>query len=334
MGRTSHSTNRRRRAIGALIIGALTLTACGGDDDSSDDSAAEEPAAEPTSEEPAADGGLAIGGGDTAADDEAGGGSSGDVSFDLGQIGRDVIIELRVVVSSDDIQRSVAAVSARAATLGGGVASSDVDYGNPARGERGYAVLVVKVPPAEVDALLAGIEQTGTIQSLDQSAQDVTEQLVDLDVRIANARESVENVRGFMERAEDLTDLVALESELTRRQTELERLEAQQRNLSERVAFSTVTIEIVPTESVPEPPDEADDTIGDAFRKGWDGFTGAVWGIAYVLAVLAPFLALAAVVGLVAVLVLRHRRRTAEPGPSVISSASGPPPGPQPEEST
>lgn len=333
MGTTPHSSNRRRRAIGALIIGALTLAACGGDD-SSNDSAAEAPAAEPASEEPADDGGFAIGGGDTATtDDEAGGGSSGDVSFDLGRIGRDVIVELRVVVSSDDIPRSVAAVSARAATLGGGVASSNVDYGNPARGERGYAVLVVKVPPAEVDALLSGIEQAGTIQSLDQSALDVTEQLVDLDVRISNARESVANVRGFMERADDLTDLVSLEFELTRRQTELERLLAQQRNLSERVAFSTVTIEIVPTDSVPVPPDETDDTIGDAFRKGWDGFTGAVWGIAYVLAVLAPFLALAAVVAVVALLVVR-RRRTPDPGPSVNSSASDPPPGPQPEETT
>lgn len=190
------------------------------------------------------------------------------------------------------------------------MASSDVNYGNPATdgADGGYAVLVVKVPPAEVDALITGIEQTGTIQSINQSAQDVTEQLVDLDVRIANARESVENVRDFMERAENLNDLVTLESELTRRQTELERLEAQQRNLSDRVAFSTVTVEIVPTASVPAADDDADDTIGDALRRGWDGFTTAIWGVGYVLAVLLPFLVVAALVGLVAVAATRRRR--------------------------
>jgi hypothetical protein len=198
------------------------------------------------------------------------------------------------------------------------VASSDVNFGNPAFDgpDGGYAVLVVKVPPAAIDDLISGIEQTGTIQSINQSAQDVTEQLIDLDVRISNARESVENVRGFMERADDLSDLVTLESELTRRQTELERLEAQQRNLGERVAFSTVTVEIIPTAAVPDLPDDGDDSIGAAFRQGWDGFTGMIWGIGYVLAVLAPFLAAAVVVAVPTLLVIRRRRRGAAPSPT------------------
>ena len=117
-------------------------------------------------------------------------------------------------------------------------------------------MLVVKVPPQSVDSLLAGLDDTGTVQSINQSAQDVTEQLIDLDVRIDNARQSVANVREFMDRTENLNELVALEGELTRRQTDLEQLEAQQRNLSDRVALSTVTIEVVPTASVPEPIDD------------------------------------------------------------------------------
>lgn len=331
MGSTAHITGRRR-TIGALIVvGGLTLTACagGGDDSAADEAAADEPAAEPTATVPAMERPA-----DEPTDSAAGGGgvAGGDVTIDLGQIGRDVIVEMYVTVSSDDIERSVSSVTARAAALGGGVASSQVDYGDPASDEPGdeYAVLVVKVPPEAVDDLITGIEQTGTIRSINQSAQDVTEQLVDLDVRIANARESVENVRAFMERAEDLNDLVTLEAELTRRQTELERLEAQQRNLSERVAFSTVTVEIVPTASVPEPMVDEDDTIAGAFRQGWDGFTTMIWGIGYVAAVLLPFLAAAAVIGLVVLLVLRRRRRTS----NVSSAASDTPPVPQPDETT
>lgn len=339
MGRTSHSTSGRHRAIGALITaGALTLSACssGGDDDSSDiaasEPASEEPAGRSTTDD-ASDRG--VGGGDTDEGEPVEPGVPvGGTAIDLGQVGEDVIIEMHVTVSSDDIQRSVSSVSARAAALGGGVASSDVNYGNPATDgpNSGYAVLVVKVPPAAVDDLISGIERTGTIQSLDQSAQVVTEQLVDLDVRIANARESVENVRAFMERAENLNDLVTLESELMRRQTELEQLEAQERNLSERVAFSTVTVEFVPTAAVPTPPDDEDDTIADAFGRGWDGFATMIWGIGYVLAVLLPFLVVGALVGLVALWMGRRRRAAAHP--IVSSSASGPPTGPEPDENT
>lgn len=241
----------------------------------------------------------------TAAEGTAG------TDFDLGVVGRDVIIEMRVVLSSDDIQRTVASVMAAASTLGGGIASSDVNYGEAGQlGSGGFAVLVVKVPPTAIDRLIDGLDDTATVQSISQSAQDVTEQLVDLDVRIRNARESVDNVRGFMDRTENLDELVSLEAELTRRQTDLERLEAQQRNLSERVALSTVTIEIVPSATVPEPVIEEDRSIADAFSDGWNAFTAVLFGLAFVLAASAPFLLAALLVAMVAWSVVRRRDET------------------------
>ena len=50
-----------------------------------------------------------------------------------------------------------------------------------------YANLVVKVPPEGEDRLLAGLDDTGTVLSISRSAQDVTEQLIDLDARIGTA---------------------------------------------------------------------------------------------------------------------------------------------------
>lgn len=316
MGSKTTTRNGRapRRGPAALILaGALALTACGGDDDSAATDSAEPAIGEMTANESVSgdvgdsdDGFIASDdSGDAAATDRTAEGG-----FDIGVVGRDVIIEMRVVVSSDDIERTVASVMASAATLGGGVASSDVNYGNDAvTGSQGYAVLVVKVPPESVDRLLSGLDDTGTVQSINQSAQDVTEQLVNLDVRIRNARQSVANVREFMDRTENLNELVTLESELTRRQTELEQLEAQQRNLSDRVALSTITIEVVPTASVPEPPaePEADDGIGDALESGWDAFTALVFGIGFVLAATLPFLVSGLLLALVAWLLVRRR---------------------------
>ncbi len=271
-----------------VLVAVLGLAACGGDDESSAPAATE---AALNVEQSGGDAAITMdadGAQDNAAAGDASvGGEPG--SIDLGTIGRDVIVEMRVVMSTDDVQRSVSSISARASALGGGVASSEVDFGLQDGPERsGYAVLVVKVPPGAVDDLIAALGDTGTVQSLNQSALDVTEQLVDLDVRIENARASVANVREFMNRAENLSELVTLEAELTRRQTELEQLEAQQRNLSDRVALATVTVEIVPTASVPVI--EPDDGIGDAFGDGLRAFAAVVYGIVLVLAVLAPFL--------------------------------------------
>lgn len=309
----------------AGLVAVLALSACGGDDS---DTAASSATAPPTIEAAAeaGDGGLAIG--DTNGDVNGSAPSDpGTGSIDLGSIGRDVIIEMHVVVASDDIRRAVAVISASAASLGGGIASSDVNY--PVEGEPGgggYAVVVVRVPPDEVTRLLSGLEDTGDVRSINQTAQDVTEQLVDLDVRIENARQSVTNVRAFMDKTENLSELVTLEAELTRRQTELEQLEAQQRNLGDRVAFSTVTIEVVPTDSIPEPAE--DKGIGDAFGDGWHAFTSLMFGLGYAIAVIAPFLVAGAVLALIAWRVVRRRRPTAaaNPAPDDRAGTTLPPP--------
>jgi hypothetical protein len=303
MGRHNTFHPRRWATAGAIII-ASVLTACGGNDDN--DAAATQTEAAAATIAPN-DGGDMIATEESAAEQSAGGGQTG---IDFGQIGRDVIVELHVFMTSDDIARSVAAVTADAASLGGGIASSDVDYGSndddPAT-NRGHAVLVVRVPPDAVDRLLRGLDDTGTVVSMSQSAQDVTDQLVDLDVRIANARTSVANVREFMDQATDLNQLVMLESELTRRQTELEQLEAQQRNLGERVELATVTVEIAPTAAVPDVAEPDEGGLGDGLRSGWAAFVAIAFAIFYVVAVLAPFLVVALLAAVVAWLVLRRR---------------------------
>lgn len=283
------------------LIALIAFTACGGDDDAEDagaDPATAEQSAMATAE--AAD--IAING-EAVADSahEDGGG------LDLGVVGRDVIIEMHVTMGSDDIAATVASITNEANRLGGGVAQADVNYGTGVDG--GFATLVVKVPPDQVDRLLDGLNRTGQVRSIGQSAQDVTEQLIDLDVRIENARESVESVRRFMDQAVALTDLVTLEGELTRRLTELELLEAQQRNLSDRVALSTVTIEVFPSEQVPEI--EQDPGILDALQDGWNAFVAFLFGVVYVLAVLAPFLIVGGLAALAVRWFLRRRQRAA-----------------------
>lgn len=323
MGRTRHSSNIRtaRGALALALIGITGLAACSGDDDDAASGTISAGLAEvdavavAATEAPAAT---------VVAADEAAG-SPGGVpeqtgGIDLGTIGRDVIVELHVQMETDDIARTVAAITADAVNVGGGVASSDISYGTESpEGEPnrdGHAVLVLKVPPGEVSKVIGNLAGTGRVLSVNQSAQDVTDQLVDLDVRIANKRESVENVRNMMAQTTDLGQLVTLENELTWRQTELEQLEAQQRNLGDRVALSTITIEVRPTPApVADTPDvvDEDESIGDAFRQGWDAFGEVLFGIGFVLAALAPFIVTGAVVAFVAWVIVRVRRRPLRP---------------------
>jgi hypothetical protein len=314
MGRPHDIRTRTALAVTALAA-SIALAGCSGESDDASDLSAEATQLDAAAQTnaPAASVAPVAPDGDQAAV----GGPSG---VDWGSLGRDVIVELHVQMETDDIARTVAAITADAVNVGGGVASSDVSYGTEnADGEPnhdGHAVLVLKVPPAEVGRVLGNLDASGRVLSMNQSAQDVTEQLIDLDVRIANKRESVENVRTMMEQATDLNQLVTLEAELTWRQTELEQLEAQQRNLADRVALSTITIEVRPApapESDTALPADAEDSIGDAFEKGWGAFGTVLFGIAFVLAALAPFIVTGTVVACFAWIVIRLRRRPRQP---------------------
>ena len=303
-------------AVG-LVVGGLT--ACSADAD--DDSAAtfEEQAERTVADAPASD--AASAGGSSVG--STGGGVTETGGFDLDAIGRDLAIELRVSMTTEDLRGAVDGIRRAAAANGGGVVSSDVDYGRQADDDgeanddsddgdddvTGRATLVVKVPPAALDSLLRGLDELGVVTSLQQDAEDVTDRLVDLDVRTRNQRESVERIRELLSGATDLEQIVRLESEMTARQVELERLEAVQQELKDRVALSTLTIGIVP-ETGDAFSTATDQGIGDGFRDGWEAFLTVLFGIALVLAVLTPFIAVVAVAGAIAWMLMRGRRRT------------------------
>jgi hypothetical protein len=320
-------------ALGAVI--AVAFTACSGDGDqeSSSVDASEQTAA------PVDTAGGSLTGADsdaapenTAAAAEAGVGDLGSADIaasDLTTLGRDIAIEIHVTMTSDDLRRTVQGITQSASAHGGAVFASDIDYGvaedsgandsgTDETPRTGRATLTVKVPPAELDAVLSGLDQLGSVLSTNQQAQDVTDQLVDLAVRIRNAEQSVDRVREFLESTTDLRQMVDLEGELTRRQTDLEQLLATQANLGDRVSLSTLTIDVYPATAAPDPVDESSDGIGDAFRSGWDVFVGVVFAAGFVLAVLAPFLVLAAIVLAIAWFVARPRwrRPPADPSPA------------------
>jgi hypothetical protein len=313
-------------ALGTIT--AVALAACAEVDDESASPDAPAPA-ETTS---AGDGVLSGADDSTVAADstapaaESGGSGLGGTDVagaDLTTLGRDIAIELHVTMTSDDLRRTVQGIMRSASTHGGAVFASDIDYGVDVAGDdndeatpTGRATLTVKVPPAELGAMLSGLDQLGTVLSTNQQAQDVTDQLVDLAVRIRNAEQSVDRVREFLEATTDLRQMVDLEAELTRRQTDLERLLATQASVAERVALSTLTIDVLPASAASDRIDNVDDNddgIGDAFRSGWNAFLGVLFAVGFVLAILAPFLVLAAIVLAIAWIVARPKwRRTAQ----------------------
>lgn len=323
-------------AAGAAVTAAvLALAACSnsGDDASSQAGAATETAravdsdARPLSDAPTEQEAAAPGSGGSRSGGGPDVGRGGDTQGGVGGLvvaaEAQLAIEARARLEVDDVRDAVNQIRVAVDRAGGRVASANVVYpepndngddgddgGDAGMGRPGSATLTLLVPPDRLDSVLGRLEELGDLTSFDQFAEDVGDQLADLETRIENARASVQRTRELLERATSLQDLVFLEDELTRRETDLERLLATQAQLEGRVALSTLTLEIAEQ----EPADDSDEASGrgilEAFGDGWEAFATAVLTLLVFLAAATPLIVTAAV-AVALFFGLRRWRRTA-----------------------
>ncbi|MEM4272351.1 MAG: DUF4349 domain-containing protein [Candidatus Bilamarchaeaceae archaeon] len=103
----------------------------------------------------------------------------------------------------------------------------------------------LKIAPGKFDAFMESLKELGEIKSIDTSLEDVTEQYVDINTRISNLQKELERLNALYEKAEKVDEILSIEREVTRVQTELEIYERQKLDLERRSAKSTITVTLV-----------------------------------------------------------------------------------------
>ncbi|MDP9797788.1 hypothetical protein J2S43_006300 [Catenuloplanes nepalensis] len=318
------ATVRRQRALAAFGATGLALTlalaGCGADgsDEVTSTSAGEAPAAAPAMPQQGGAAPDTAGGATGSGTQEAAPGSGGGAPV----INRDVIytgsVTIRVADVDAQAEEAIRLTEVAGGFVGADARSTDVNYANTPFEK---ATITLRIPRDGFYDVLGKISALGKQESRKIDAQDVTEEVVDLDSRIASQRAQVESARKLLAQAKSLNDLVSLENELARRQAELASLEAKRDRLKDLAALSTLTVELV-QDTVPPPPAEEPEDRGFLFglKNGWDSFLtfGAV-----VLTVVGVLLPWAAGVGLPLVLLVLLWRRL-RPRRPVVAAAPAP----------
>lgn len=302
---------RRRSALLAAttLAAALALTGCGAGDSGAQDTAGK------AAEAPAANGGEA--GRDAAAGAPEGAGAG---APDLRVDQRAIIYTGTMRVQVDDVDSAAREATAVVTRAGGFVGG---DQRRSADDDDAVAELELRVPAAKFTDVVEEMAKLGRQQSREIDTQDVTEETVDLDARIASQRARVESARRLLARASSITDLVSLENELGRREADLASLEAKKRRLADLTALSTITVSLAgPRAKATEEKAETGFLVG--LRGGWKAFVVSMTVLLTVLGALLPWL-VALGVPLAALLVVLRRRRKS---PALVAPVSAPPPVP------
>ncbi|MEU7281513.1 DUF4349 domain-containing protein [Streptomyces sp. NPDC045431] len=199
-----------------------------------------------------------------------------------------VIRTAELTVEVADAAKALAAARATAAEAGGHVANETTERVDD---DHVTSRIVLRMPQASYDSVLGKLAGGGKLLSRKAEAKDVTEQVVDVESRIATQRASVARVRALMDEATKLEDVVTLESELSRRQADLESLLSQQASLKDRTTMATITLELTEREDAARETDEDGPGFLDALSGGWNALVTALTWAVIVLAAVAPWLA-------------------------------------------
>ena len=103
----------------------------------------------------------------------------------------------------------------------------------------------LRVPADQLDASLTELKALGRVESESQTGQDVTSEYVDLQARLANARNTEQRLTDLLRnRTGKLSDVLEVEQEVDRVRGEIEQMEAERKNMSNQVSFATLNATI------------------------------------------------------------------------------------------
>lgn len=156
-------------------------------------------------------------------------------------IDRKIIYEAAITLFVSDFDDLEAQVPRLVKDHGGYLADVSIDR---TLGEHRSGHWLARIPVAQFDSFLDAVSTLGVPENRSQTAQDVTEEYVDLDARIANSERLEKRILELLDNsAGKIKDVIEVERELARVRGDIEQMEGRLRFLTNRTELTTVRID-------------------------------------------------------------------------------------------
>lgn len=172
-------------------------------------------------------------------EDGAGGSHAGEIS---GQVQEKLIKRVNMEVETQEFDALVSGLRSEVEVLGGYVESFSVNdyYGGVNRD----AQMTARVPSAGLDGFLESVEGQSNVVYRNETVEDVTLQYVDLDTHKKALLTEQERLLELLSKAEEVADIIEIESRLSDVRYQIESLESQLRVIDNQVTYSTVYLSV------------------------------------------------------------------------------------------
>lgn len=241
-----------------------------------------------------------------------------EVSYDNGSItsenglentsaeGRKLIKTVYMELQTKEFDSVLEALPGKVEELGGYIENSTLSGSSYYYESTRSADYTARIPADRLDEFVEIVGGLGNVSYKSESVEDVTLQYVDTESRKKALETEQERLLELLEQAENMEDLLAIESKLSDVRYELENYGSQLRLLDNQIDYSSVSIHIEEVERITETKDrtffeEVEDRFSDSLYDVGQGLRSfAVWFLGSL-----PVLVVWAVVIVVIVAVLR-----------------------------
>lgn len=161
--------------------------------------------------------------------------------------------DMKMLADEDALSKTIDRIIDIAESSGGHVAS------------RKDTSVSIKVPSSQFRETMKAIDGLGGVTSQSISADDVSEEMHDLDVRLVNLKATRARLQEFMNKAGDIPNVLTVEKELERVAVEIDKIEGRLEFLKSHAALSVINVALtakpkpvapIVTASAPPPPNK------------------------------------------------------------------------------
>ncbi len=196
--------------------------------------------------------------------------------------------EIRLQVKDSDV--AIDGVTQLAGDVRGYIISSQVWFSDYGGANYKYATITIGVPADQFETSLRRLRGMA-IRVLNETAsgEDVTDQYVDLQSQLTNLEATRDRIKSFLDQAKTVDEALRINQQLSEIEAQIEQVKGKMNYLSDRSAFSTITIqiepELPPATPTPSPTPSPTPTPvkwdpGKTFEKSSETLTTAYRGIA------------------------------------------------------
>lgn len=142
-------------------------------------------------------------------------------------------------------------ISDKTVELGGYVENSEVSGSSSYGGSRS-AWLKLRIPADKLDGFVTIIGEMGNVTYKNEQVQDITLEYVDVESHKKALSTEQERLMTLLENAENMEDIIQIETRLSQIRYELQSYESRLRVMDNQVSYSTVSVSVYEVERITE----------------------------------------------------------------------------------